>query len=88
MGTSGSEGGQQKPTSRKTGRALLPDPYTHYRLTRPDGAPGADAEILCFLDDHSRHALSVTCHQPVTGPIVVAMFRQAVADQGIPTSVL
>jgi hypothetical protein len=29
MGTSGSEGGQQKPTSRKTGRALLPDPYTY-----------------------------------------------------------
>jgi putative transposase len=31
MGTSGSEGGQQKPTSRKTGRALLPDPYTYCR---------------------------------------------------------
>ena len=29
MGTSGSEGGQQKPTSRKTGTALLPDPYTY-----------------------------------------------------------
>ena len=29
MGTSGSEGGQQKPTSRKTGRALLSDPYTY-----------------------------------------------------------
>jgi hypothetical protein len=32
MGTSGSEGGQQKPTNRKTGRALLSDPYT-YRPT-------------------------------------------------------
>ena len=31
MGTSGSEGGQQKPTSRKTGRALLSDPYTYVR---------------------------------------------------------
>jgi putative transposase len=31
MGTSGSEGGQQKPTSRKAGRALLPDPYTYCR---------------------------------------------------------
>jgi len=31
MGTSGSEGGQQKPTSRKTGRALLSDPYTYCR---------------------------------------------------------
>jgi transposase InsO family protein len=62
--------------------------FTHYRLTRPDGTPGADAEILCFLDDHSRYAISVTCHRPVTGPIVVAAFRQAVAGQGIPASVL
>jgi transposase InsO family protein len=62
--------------------------FTHYRLTRPDGTPGADAEILCFLDDHSRYALSITCHQPVTGPAVVAMFRQTIADQGIPASVL
>jgi hypothetical protein len=62
--------------------------FTHYRLTRPDGTPGADAEILCFLDDHSRYALSVTCHQPVTGPAVVAVFRQAIAEQGIPASVL
>ena len=62
--------------------------FTHYRLTRPDGTPGADVEILCFLDDHSRYALSVTCHQPVTGPVVVAVFRQTVADQGIPASVL
>jgi transposase InsO family protein len=62
--------------------------FTHYRLTRPDGTPGADVEILCFLDDHSRYAISVTCHQPVTGPVVVTAFRQAVADQGIPASVL
>jgi transposase InsO family protein len=62
--------------------------FTHYRLTQSDGKPGADAEILCFLDDHSRYAISVTCHQPVTGPVVVAVFRQVVADQGIPASVL
>jgi transposase InsO family protein len=62
--------------------------FTHYRLTRPDGTCGADVEILCFLDDHSRYALSVTCHQPVTGPAVLAMFRQTVTDQGIPASVL
>jgi transposase InsO family protein len=62
--------------------------FTHYRLTRPDGTPGADVEILCFLDDHSRYAISVTCHQPVTGPVVVGVFRQAVADQGIPASML
>jgi len=62
--------------------------FTHYRLTRTDGTPGADVEILCFIDDHSRYALSVTCHQPVTGPAVVAAFRQTVADQGIPASML
>jgi transposase InsO family protein len=30
-GTSGSEGGSQKPTGRKTSRALRPDPYTQQR---------------------------------------------------------
>src|SRR6476619_812727 len=34
MGTSGSEGGQQKPTSRKTGTALLSDPYSEYETCR------------------------------------------------------
>jgi transposase InsO family protein len=62
--------------------------FTHYRLTRPDGRLGADAEILCFIDDHSRYALSVTCHRSVTGPTVVAAFRQAVVHHGIPASVL
>src|SRR5919106_6918832 len=36
--------------------------FTHYRLTRPDGRPGSDTEILSWLDDHSRFALSVTAH--------------------------
>jgi len=45
-------------------------------------------EILTFLDDHSRYALSVSCHQPVTGSAVVAAFRRTVADHGIPVSVL
>jgi transposase InsO family protein len=62
--------------------------FTHYRLTCSAGTPGADVEILSFIDDHSRYAVSVTCHEPVTGPAVVAAFRQAVADQGIPASVL
>ena len=37
--------------------------FTHWRL-----ADGTDVEILTWLDDHSRYALSVTAHQPVTGP--------------------
>jgi hypothetical protein len=30
--------------------------FTHYRLTRPDGRPGADVEVLSWLDDHARYA--------------------------------
>ena len=57
--------------------------FTHHRL-----ANGRDAEILTWLDDHSRYALSVTAHQPVTGPAVVTTFRRAVAEHGIPFSTL
>ena len=38
--------------------------FTHYRLTRPDGRPGADVEIITWLDDYSRYALHVTAHRP------------------------
>ena len=62
--------------------------FTHYRLTRPDGAPGADCEILTWLDDCSRYALSVTAHPRVTGPIVLATFTDTVAAHGIPASTL
>jgi len=62
--------------------------FTHYRLTRQDGRPGLDTEILTWLDDHSRLALSITAHHRVTGPIVVAEFRKAVATHGIPASTL
>jgi len=62
--------------------------FTHYRLTRPDGRPGADSEILSWLDDCSRYALHVTAHVRVTGPIVLAEFRKAVATHGIPASTL
>ncbi len=57
--------------------------FTHHRL-----ADGSDVEILTWLDDHSRYALSVTAHRPVTGPIVVATFRATVARHGIPFSTL
>ena len=41
--------------------------FTHYRLTHPDGHPGADCEVLTWLDDCSRYALSVAAHHRVTG---------------------
>jgi transposase InsO family protein len=62
--------------------------FTHHRLTRPDGRPGSDTEILSWLDDCSRYALSVTVHHRVTGPIVLRTFREAVAEHGIPASTL
>ncbi|MEZ7125816.1 IS481 family transposase [Nonomuraea sp. AD125B] len=57
--------------------------FTHYRL-----AGGSDAEILSWLDDHSRYALSVTTHARVTGPIVRDTFRHAVKVHGVPASTL
>ncbi len=57
--------------------------FTHYPLTT-----GEDCEILSWLDDHARHALSVTAHHRVTGPIVVATFRDAAARHGLPASTL
>jgi transposase InsO family protein len=57
--------------------------FTHWPL-----ADGTDVEILTFLDDHSRYALSCTAHTPVTGDIVVATFRAAIDAHGIPASTL
>jgi transposase InsO family protein len=62
--------------------------FTHYRLANPDGNPGVDVEILSWIDDCSRYALSVTAHRRVTGPIVAAEFRNTVAIHGIPASTL
>ena len=59
--------------------------FTHYRLTRPDGRPGADIEIITWLDDHSRYALHVTAHHRITAPIVLTTFRQAADQHGIPS---
>lgn len=57
--------------------------FTHWRL-----AGGADTEILCWLDDCSRYALSVTAHQRVTGYVVVNEFSKTIEQQGIPYSTL
>ena len=57
--------------------------FTHYPL-----ADGTDTEILTWLDDHSRYALSVTAHKRVTGPAVLLAFRAACAQHGVPASTL
>lgn len=56
---------------------------THWRL-----ANGVDIEIITWLDDHARYALSVTAHQRVTGRTVVDTFRTATEQHGIPFSTL
>jgi transposase InsO family protein len=62
--------------------------FTHYRLTEPDGQPGTEVEIISWLDDHSRYALQVSAHHRISTPIVVATFRKAAAQHGIPASTL
>ena len=57
--------------------------FTHWRLHN-----GTDAEILIWLDDHSRFIISATAHQPVTGHIVVTTFRNACTRHGTPQSTL
>jgi transposase InsO family protein len=57
--------------------------FTHYRLTT-----GADTEIITWLDDHSRLALHVSAHARITGPIVLATFRNTAAQHGYPASTL
>jgi transposase InsO family protein len=49
--------------------------FTHWWL-----ADHTHTEILCWIDDHARYALSVTAHRRVTGPIV--------AIHGVPASTL
>jgi transposase InsO family protein len=62
--------------------------FTHYWLAAPDGAPALDSEILSWLHDHSRMALSVTAHLRVTGPIVLDALRETTDEHGIPASSL
>jgi transposase InsO family protein len=57
--------------------------FTHWWL-----ADGIHVEILNWIDDHARYALSVTAHHRITGAIVLAEFRKAVAAHGIPYSTL
>ena len=57
--------------------------FTHWWL-----ADHTHVEILDWIDDHARYALSVTAHRRVTGSIVLAEFRKTVAAHGVPASTL
>jgi transposase len=62
--------------------------FTHYRLTRPDGTPGHDTEIITWLDDHSRYALHISAHACITAPIVLATLTTTGGQHGYPASTL
>jgi len=57
--------------------------FIHWQL-----AGGQEAEIVSWIDDHSRYALSVTAHPVTTGQITLATFKAAVAAHGAPASTL
>src|SRR5919112_2525341 len=56
---------------------------THWRL-----ADGTEVAILNIVDDHSRLCLVSDARRNTTGPDVVASFRKAFAQWGIPAKVL
>ena len=66
--------------------------FTHYRLTNPhghpDGSPGADVEIITWLDDCTRYVLHTSAHPRVTTAIVLATFRESAGQHGVPASTL
>ena len=62
--------------------------FTHYRLTRPDGRPGTEAEIITWLDDCTRYALHASAHQRITTATVTTTFRETAGQHGIPASTL
>ena len=62
--------------------------FTHYRLTNPNRSPGADVEIITWLDDHSRYAVHVSAHRRITAKIVLDTFTKAADQHGYPASTL
>jgi transposase InsO family protein len=69
-------------------QADLPNQMWQTDMTHWPLANHAGAEILTWLDDHSRYALSITAHPTVTAPIVVSSFDQTCDLHGHPASVL
>jgi transposase InsO family protein len=57
--------------------------FIHWHL-----ADGTEVEIVSWLDDHSRLALSVTACPVTTGEVTLATFRATCAKYGVPASTL
>lgn len=69
-------------------QADLPNEMWQTDMTHWTLADDNHAEILSFVDDHSRYALSVTAHNRVSTPVVVARFAETAGQHGHPASVL
>jgi len=75
--TSGSEGGPEKPTSRKAGRALRPDPYSHF------SACEASPVVYGIVDVASRKwIVSLLCAEQ-TGSQVKVVFLAGLEAEGL-----
>jgi len=76
--TSGSEGGPEKPTSRKTGRALRPDPYTEH-ATR-------EGKLYCavVLDAFSRRVVGWSIDATSTAALVTNALGMAIQTRTPP----
>jgi transposase InsO family protein len=57
--------------------------FIHWQL-----ADGTEVEVVSWLDDHSRLALTITAHPVTTGEVTLATFRAAVTRHGPPASTL
>ena len=77
--TSGSEGGPEKPTSRKTGRALRPDPYT--KLLGP--ATWTYFYLYTILDIFSRYAVGWMVAHHESAALAERLIAETLAKQGI-----
>jgi putative transposase len=70
--TSGSEGGPQKPTRRKAGRALRPDPYTYVATW------AGTVYVALVVDAYSRRILGWRAATSMSTPLVLDALEQAI----------
>jgi putative transposase len=74
-GTSGSEGGSEKPTNRKAGQALRPDPYTEH--------PTREGKVYCavVLDACSRRVIGWSIETTPTAALVTNALGMAIESR-------
>ncbi len=69
-------------------QAELPNETWQSDMTHVALGDGTDSEVLTWLDDHARFALSVTAHDTVTTTVVIDSFHETAGQHGYPASVL